>query len=120
MDDDEEILGCCFCIVGPNKWVYISPGLAALTKGSTSRATMRKSDYDSMPSVSLANCEFRIVRTKNKTIAPFDGTGGESPFTKACKVLDHLSTQKAEGIYNNSPRILSVDVMKTEFDRATV
>ena len=49
--------------------------------------TMRKSDYDRMPTIRLLNWVCRLVQTKNKTIALFEGGDGVSPFTKVCRVL---------------------------------
>ena len=119
MDEGEEKLGFSFCVVGPKKSIYISPGLAALTKGCTSKTTMRKSDYESMPIIRLGNWECRIVRTKNKTIALFDGQDGVSPFTKVCKVLDHLGTANTDAAKHGS-RTLSVDVMKADLVKGAV
>ncbi|KOB69845.1 Non-LTR retrotransposon R1Bmks ORF1 protein [Operophtera brumata] len=73
MDDNNERLGLSFCFspAGKTKRVAISPGLASLVNGSTSKTTMRYKTYSALPVIEVENHPCRLVRSKNKTIAQF-------------------------------------------------
>ena len=109
MDVNSERLGIGFCNLASRKYVTISPGLAVLLNGSTSRTSMRRKTYDALAEVELADRRCRIVRAKNKIIALFEGNTEESQFAQACSVLASFGEAEPEVI--GGSRIISVDAM---------
>lgn len=114
MDSNRERFGISFCIVYNQKRVRLSPGLACMLNGSTAKVTMKRKSYNAMPVCEVDGHRFRIVRSKNKTIALFEWAA-QSPFVQACSLLEYLSR-----IADSTPRVISVDAMMVEYSKAEV
>ncbi|KAJ0172482.1 hypothetical protein K1T71_011621 [Dendrolimus kikuchii] len=72
MDSNKEKIGIAFCEAHGHRNVTISPGLASLIKGSTTRNIMRRRDYNSLAQAQIAGIDCRIAREKGKEILLFD------------------------------------------------
>ncbi|KAG7304756.1 hypothetical protein JYU34_010112 [Plutella xylostella] len=116
MDGSSERLGISFCISGARKSVAISPGLASLLNGSTSKATMKRKAYDALPVTLVGNQPCRLVRWRNKTIALFEWAD-DTPFVQACSWLSKLGEIALD---SNVPRIISVDAMVIEYRKGEI
>ncbi|XP_072948186.1 uncharacterized protein [Epargyreus clarus] len=109
MDSNSERFGISFCNTNCSGRVAISPGLAALLNGSTFRATMKRSTYNALSEISVANTRCKIVRSRNKTIALFEGSDNETQFAQACAILLRLGDPSENP--DTTPRVLSLDAM---------
>lgn len=107
MDNDSESIGLSFCRAN-RRDVSISPGLATLLNGSTSKTSIKRKTFTALPESVLAEYPCRIVRSKNKTIALFEW-GEQTPFAQVCSVLVKLG--EAEASVQDVPRKISVDAM---------
>lgn len=114
MDSNKERFGISFCLARNQKRIRLSPGLACLLNGSTAKVTMKRKSYDAMPVHEVDGHRFRLVRSKNKTIALLE-LATPSPFAQASSLLEHLS-RKAD----ITPRVISVDAMMVENLKAEV
>ncbi|XP_052740698.1 uncharacterized protein LOC128198590 [Bicyclus anynana] len=115
MDNNTERLGISFCNADARGRVVISPGLATLLNGSTSRNTMRRRTYNALPETAVADTHCRIVRSRNKEIVLFKWNNLVTPFAQASKVLKELST-----INIVTPKRISVDAMAVGYVKGTV
>ncbi|CAG9123686.1 unnamed protein product [Plutella xylostella] len=116
MDSSSERLGISFCVSGARKRVAISPGLASLLNGSTSKATMKRKAYDALPVTLVGNQSCRLVRCRNKTIALLEWAD-DTPFVQACSWLTTLGERAQD---SNVPKIISVDAMVIEHKKGEI
>ncbi|KAF9799285.1 hypothetical protein SFRURICE_016237, partial [Spodoptera frugiperda] len=115
MNTSSERLGIAFCEKRNNKWLTISPGLASLINGSTSRTSMRRKVYDALPDMKLLGRSCRLLRTRNKTIAMFSSVDSITGFAQACEVLSGVGEWgDVEGIHS---RIISVDAAVVAYEK---
>lgn len=119
MNKDAEKLGISFCIGSSRAAarIPISPGLAALINGSTTKTTMKGSKYAALPQVEVATHRCRLMRVKGKTIALLEWRE-ETPFAQASSLL-----QKIREAGENTPvtsRTISVDAMEVGGERGDV
>ncbi|XP_069361305.1 uncharacterized protein [Maniola hyperantus] len=115
MDTNLEALGMCFCNAHGAGRVELSPGLAALLNGSTSKNTMKRRTYNAMPVTTVAEKRCRIVRVKNKIIALFEWDLLETPFTQVSSVLKRIGEMNVD-----TPRRISVDAMAVGYSKGIV
>lgn len=111
MNRDGEKLGVGFCIglSRPGARIPISPGLAALINGSTTKNTMKGSKYAALPRVVIASHRCRLLRCKGKTIALLEWRE-ENPFQQASSLLQAI---KEAGEHTAiRARTISVDAME--------
>ncbi|KAF9795292.1 hypothetical protein SFRURICE_004664 [Spodoptera frugiperda] len=107
MSTGSERLGIAFCNTTHQKWLTISPGLASLLNGSTSKTSMRRRVFEALPEIKLVGQSCRLLRMRNKTIAMFSGVDAVTCFEQACKVLSGISKWgQVEGVQS---RVISVD-----------
>ena len=119
MNRDTERLGISFCVGSSRAGarIAISPGLAALINGSTSKTSMRGSKYAALPQVEIATHRCRLVRSKGKTIALLEWRE-ETPFAQASSLLQKIrETGEHTAI---AARIISIDAMAVEGVRGDV
>ncbi|XP_050563196.1 uncharacterized protein LOC118276113 isoform X1 [Spodoptera frugiperda] len=115
MNTSSERLGIAFCEKRNSKWLTISPGLASLINGSTSRTSMRRKVYDALPDMKLLGRSCRLLRTRNKTIAMFSSVDSITCFAQACGVLSGVGEWgDVEGIHS---RIISVDAAVVAYEK---
>lgn len=122
MDNNAERFGISFCNAmardRKSRSVTISPGLSALLNGSTSKITMKRKTYNALTEIEVANQRCRLVRSKNKTIALFEGSTDKSSFTQACHVL--ASFGETGGSDTETPYKISVDAMAVGYEKGEV
>lgn len=119
MNREGEKLGISFCIGSSRAAarIPISPGLAALINGSTTKTTMKGSKYAALPWVEVASHRCRLVRFKGKTIALLEW-GEDTPFTQASSLLQRI---REAGEYTAATaRTISVDAMVVGGERGDV
>lgn len=113
MDNSAERLGISFCVVNDSsRSVMISPGLAALMNGSTSKTTIRRKVYDALPETAIGHQRCRILHTKNKIIAIFRWELEETPFGQASSALTELCAADI-----TTARIISMDAMVVCYEK---
>lgn len=112
MDNNTERLGIAFCNAMAKNRVVISPGLAALVNGSTSKITMRRKVFKQLPSVEVENNTCRLVRKDNKVIALFCAGYDITEFEQVCAVLTSIGDRATP---ETSPRKISVDAMTVQY-----
>ncbi|XP_052741604.1 uncharacterized protein LOC128198763 [Bicyclus anynana] len=115
MDDNAESLGISFCNADASGRVVISPGLAALLNGSTSKNTMKRSRYREMPETSVAGVPCKVVRAKNKVIVLFRWDYPDTPFARAGMMLKEVSQ-----VETATPKCISVDAMVVGYTKGTI
>ncbi|KAJ0178430.1 hypothetical protein K1T71_006253 [Dendrolimus kikuchii] len=118
MDSNKEKIGIAFCEAHGRKNVTISPGLASLIKGSTTRNIMRRRDYDSLAQAQIAGIDCRIARERGKEILLFDKGNNISQFLKARQVLTELWGASTGSLH--TPRRISLDTMVVGYERGQV
>lgn len=109
MEGNRERFGMSFCLALNKKRARLSPGLACLLNGSTSKVTMKRKAYDALPVLEVLGHRCRLVRSKNKTIALFEWTA-QTPFAQVSSLLTKLSD-----CADSTPRVISVDAMVIEY-----
>ncbi|KAF9406252.1 hypothetical protein HW555_013311, partial [Spodoptera exigua] len=116
MNRETEKLGISFCVGSSRAGarVHISPGLAALINGSTTKASMKGSKYAALPQVVIDTHRCRLVRFKGKTVALLEWSE-ETPFAQANRLLQKIG--EAEEL---APRTISVDAMAVGWERGDV
>lgn len=117
MDNNTERLGISYCNVNAKNRVAISPGLANLLNGSTTKTTMKWNRYKELALTTIAGCQCRLVRSQNKTIVLID-KDTRTPFSLANAVLSKIGQAVNEEAL--TPRIISVDAMVVEYERGEV
>lgn len=110
MDDVREKLGLCFCSADGQGKVYISPGLAALMNGSTSKTSLKRAVYNALPELKVEELSCRLIRKNNKVIALFDNDVTSTRFAQASSLLAKFVISTAD--VSRTSRIVSVDVMR--------
>ncbi|KAF9416572.1 hypothetical protein HW555_006147, partial [Spodoptera exigua] len=115
MNRETEKLGISFCVGSSRAGarVHISPGLAALINGSTTKASMKGSKYAALPQVVIDTHRCRLVRFKGKTVALLEWSE-ETPFAQANRLLQKIG--EAEEL---APRTISVDAMAVGWEEET-
>lgn len=119
MNREQEKLGIGFCIGSSRAAarIHISPGLAALINGSTTKTSIKGSKYAALPQVEVATHRCRLMRFKEKTIALFEWREA-TPFAQASSLLQKI---REVGDYTAaSARIISVDAMMVGGERGDV
>lgn len=111
MDHNTERLGIAFCNAKAPRSVTISPGLAVLLKGSTTRTSMRRKKYEARTASSGDG--FRVLRTRNKVVVIFEAGEVRTEFAQACSVLENLTGDLGA-------RIISVDAMVVAYEKGEV
>ncbi|GBP72820.1 hypothetical protein EVAR_40321_1 [Eumeta japonica] len=111
MDENTERLGIGFGSPWGKSSVSLSPGLANLINGSTSK-TILKGKFDSLEQLVIEGESCRMVRTRNKIVLLFTWTE-DTPFIQASKVLHKLS----ESVAGNT-RVISIDSMSVGYEKA--
>ncbi|GBP04170.1 hypothetical protein EVAR_19120_1 [Eumeta japonica] len=90
MDENTERLGIGFGSPWGKSSVSLSPGLANLINGSTSKTILKRKTFDSLEQLEIEGESCRMVRTRNKIVLLFTWTE-DTPFIQASKVLHKLS-----------------------------
>ncbi|XP_050563633.1 uncharacterized protein LOC126913011 [Spodoptera frugiperda] len=119
MNREGERLGISYCIgtSRPRARITISPGLAALINGSTTKSTIKGSKYAALPQVEVATHRCRLMRHKGKTIALFEW-GVETPFAQASSLLRQIGEAGGDPAF--TARTISVDAMAVGGERGEV
>lgn len=117
MNRDNERLGLSFCRTERGSSVNISPGLAALINGSTSKTSMKRAKFNALPVAEIAEHQYRVVRFQNKTIALFEWHEA-TPFAQVCSLLTEIA--ETDQTASTRPRIISVNAMVIVYDRGEV
>ncbi|XP_046977642.1 uncharacterized protein LOC124543462 [Vanessa cardui] len=107
MSEESESLGISFCRWENSDRVTVSPGLALLIKGSTSKVSIKRATIDALTMQMPGALTCRLVRSKKKVVALFEW-GRETPFALACSQLSKIGEETQDGI----PRRISVDAMR--------
>ncbi|GBP96391.1 hypothetical protein EVAR_65722_1 [Eumeta japonica] len=94
--------------------VSLSPGLANLINGSTSKTILKRKTFDSLEQLVIEGESCRMVRTRNKIVLLFTWTE-DTPFIQASKVLHKLSESEQA-----TPRVISIDSMSVGYEKGNV
>lgn len=115
MDNNTEKLGISFCRATAQKWVTISPGLALLLNGSTSKISLKRKKYNELQTATVADQRCRVVRVKNKVVALFEMSEQSTCFAQACSALASFGENSAV-----TPKKISVDAMVVAYEKGEV
>ncbi|GBP31131.1 hypothetical protein EVAR_77428_1 [Eumeta japonica] len=114
MDENTERLGIGFESSWEKSSVLLSPGLANLMNGSTSKTILKRKTFDSLEQLVIEGESCRMVRTRNMTVLLFTWTE-VTPFIQASKVLHKLSESEQA-----TPRVISIDSMSVGYEIGNV
>ncbi|GBP95351.1 hypothetical protein EVAR_85935_1 [Eumeta japonica] len=114
MDENTERLGIGFGSPWGKSSVSLSPGLANLINGSTSKTILKRKTFDSLEQLVIEGESCRMVRTRNKIVLLFTWTE-DTPFIQASKVLHKLSESEQA-----TPRVISIDSMSVGYEKGNV